>query len=65
MEVRLRPWSLWLFAIVLFSGLSLAAGDLRAQDRYQGEGRVLGVDESKRMLFVAHGPIPEIGRAHV
>lgn len=58
MDLKSRPWGRWLLSVVLFSGLSLAAADLRAQDRYPGEGRVLGMDEEKRMLFIAHGPIP-------
>jgi Cu/Ag efflux protein CusF len=29
-----------------------------AQSRLEGNGRVLGMDEEKRMLFLAHGPIP-------
>jgi len=57
-DVRVTCWMRWLLAIVLISGLSLASGDLQAQDQYQGEGQVLGVDEEKRMLFLAHGPIP-------
>ena len=58
MDERIKRWGQRLLAIVLFSGVSLVAADLHAQDRYQGEGRVLGMDESKRMLFIAHGPIP-------
>jgi len=58
MDGRIKRWGQRLLAIVLLLGISLADADLRAQDRYQGEGRVLGVDEEKRMLFVAHGPIP-------
>ena len=58
MDERIKRWGQRLLAIVLFSSLSLGAADLHGQDRYQGEGQVLGVDEEKRMLFVAHGPIP-------
>ena len=58
MDGRIKRWGQRLLAIVLLLGISLADADLRAQDRYQGEGRVLGVDEEKRMLFIAHGPIP-------
>ena len=58
MDLRVTRWGRWLPAIILFLGLSSAAAGLHAQDRYQGEGQVLGVDEEKRMLFLAHGPIP-------
>jgi Cu/Ag efflux protein CusF len=58
MDERIKRWGQRLLAIVLFSCLSLGAADLHAQDRYQGKGQVLGVDEEKRMLFLAHGPIP-------
>ncbi len=57
MDVRIKRCGRLLLAIVLFLGLSLAVAGLHAQDRYQGEGQVLGVDEDKRMLFIAHGPI--------
>lgn len=58
MDLTSRPCGRWLLSVLLFSGLSLAVADLQAQDRYPGEGRVLGMDEEKRMLFIAHGPIP-------
>jgi Cu/Ag efflux protein CusF len=58
MNERIKRWSQRLLAIVLFSSLSLGGADLYGQDQYQGTGQVLGVDEEKRMLFVAHGPIP-------
>jgi Cu/Ag efflux protein CusF len=58
MDERIKRWGQRLLAIVLFSSVFLGAADLHAQDRYQGKGQVLGVDEEKRMLFVAHGPIP-------
>ena len=58
MDETIKRWGQRLLAIVLFSSLFLGAADLHAQDRYQGKGQVLGVDEEKRMLFLAHGPIP-------
>ena len=58
MGVRLRSWSAWLLSVVLFFSLCLVVGDVHAQDRLEGDGRVLGVDEPNRMLFLAHGPIP-------
>ncbi len=59
MEMSVKPHGRWLHSTVLFSLVWLAAAvGVDAQDRLQGEGRVIGVDESKRMLFVAHGPIP-------
>jgi Cu/Ag efflux protein CusF len=52
-------WRVRMGAMVLLLALcSVTATYGAAQDRYQGEGRVLGMDESKRMLFLAHGPIP-------
>ena len=51
-----NPRPLW---IVLLMTLHLAvAPPLQAQDKYEGNGRVLGVDEEKHTLFLAHGPIP-------
>lgn len=59
MDVRLRSWSAWLLSVVLFFSLCLAVtAHLEAQSRLEGDGRVLGVDEPNRMLFLAHGPIP-------
>ncbi|MGH7410988.1 MAG: copper-binding protein, partial [Candidatus Methylomirabilis sp.] len=58
MDIRVRSCGRWLLSLAILLSLCLAAAELQAQDRYQGEGRVLGVDEEKRMLFLAHGPIP-------
>jgi Cu/Ag efflux protein CusF len=38
--------------------LLAVAAHLEAQSLLEGDGRVLGVDEPNRMLFLAHGPIP-------
>ena len=58
MVVKVKRWGRWLSSLAFLLNLSLTAGGLQAQDRYQGEGQVIGVDEEKRMLFLAHGPIP-------
>ncbi len=59
MSVRLHAWRRRLLSIALFFSLCLgAAGHLNAQDRYEGNGRVIKVDEAEHMLFLAHGPIP-------
>jgi Cu/Ag efflux protein CusF len=55
----IKPRDRRLLSTVFFSMVWLGAvAGVGAQDRLQGEGRVIGVDESKRMLFLAHGPIP-------
>lgn len=51
---RRRLLSLALF----FSLLLAAAAQLHAQSRFEGDGRVIKVDEAEHMLFLAHGPIP-------
>jgi len=59
MDVRVADWGRWVLSIALIVGLCLAVAlNLNAQSRFEGNGRVLGVDEEKRMLFLAHGPIP-------
>ena len=59
MDGRVKSWGGWLRSLVLFLSVCLAAAShLQAQSRFEGKGRVLGVDEEKRMLFLAHGPIP-------
>ena len=59
MGIRVKHWCRWLLSITLFSSICLAgAMKMDADSRYEGEGRVIGVDEEKHMLFVAHGPIP-------
>jgi len=58
-EVTINRWGRWALSIALFFSLCLAVAlNVNAQSRYEGKGQVLGVDEEKRMLFVAHGPIP-------
>jgi Cu/Ag efflux protein CusF len=56
-SARSRGRRLFVFALLFSLSLIVASG-VRSDDRYQGEGQVLGVDEEKRMLFLAHGPIP-------
>ena len=59
MDVRVADWGRWASLIALFVSLCLAVAlNVHAQSRFEGNGRVLGVDEEKRMLFLAHGPIP-------
>lgn len=45
-------------AAILLVGLSLAAGQPRAEARFEGEGRVVAVDEAKGAVTLDHGPIP-------
>jgi len=59
MSVRPHAWRRRLLSMALFFSLCLgAAGHLNAQDRFEGNGRVIKVDEAEHMLFLAHGPIP-------
>ncbi len=59
MVVRVRLWTRLLLSIVLFLSLCLpAVMRLDAQSRFEGDGRVIRVDEAEHMLFLAHGPIP-------
>ncbi len=58
MERRVQLRGRRVLWVLLLLSLCLSVADVGAQDRYQGEGRVLGLDEEKRMLFLAHGPIP-------
>ena len=59
MEAKVNGWRSWALSTALFVSLCLAVAlNVDAQSRFEGNGRVLGVDEEKRMLFVAHGPIP-------
>ena len=59
MEAKVNHRGRWARSIALFVSLCLAVAlNVHAQSRYEGKGQVLGVDEEKRMLFVAHGPIP-------
>ena len=59
MEAKVNHRGRWARSIALFVSLCLAVAlNVHAQSRLEGNGRVLGVDEEKRMLFLAHGPIP-------
>ena len=59
MEAKVNHRGRWARSIALFVSLCLAVAlNVHAESRFEGNGRVLGVDEEKRMLFVAHGPIP-------
>ncbi len=59
MEAKVNHRGRWARSIALFVSLCLAVAlNVHAQSRFEGNGRVLGVDEEKRMLFLAHGPIP-------
>jgi thiol-disulfide isomerase/thioredoxin/Cu/Ag efflux protein CusF len=55
---RLYPWSRRLLSTALFFHLCLAAVHVHAQPRFEGEGRVVAVDESQGMVTLDHGPIP-------
>ena len=58
MEAKVNHRGRWARSIALFVSLCLAVAlNVHAQSRFEGNGRVLGVDEEKRMLFLAHGPI--------
>jgi Cu/Ag efflux protein CusF len=58
-EAKVNHRGRWARSIALFVSLCLAVAlNVHAQSRFEGNGRVLGVDEEKRMLFLAHGPIP-------
>lgn len=51
-------WTRLMVAIVIASGLSMAVvADVSAQSRFEGDAKVLRVDEENNMLFLAHGPI--------
>jgi len=54
-----RPRATWsaICSALLWLLCGLSAPGAAAQDRYVGEGRVLGVDESRHMVVLAHGPI--------
>ena len=59
MKVTANHWGRWVRLAALIVALCMAvAMKTNAQSRFEGNGRVLGVDEEKRMLFLAHGPIP-------
>jgi thiol-disulfide isomerase/thioredoxin/Cu/Ag efflux protein CusF len=54
---RLYPWRRWLLLISLCGQLGLAAGPGHAQARFEGEGRVVAVDETQGTVTLDHGPI--------
>ncbi len=59
MEAKLHNQGRRLLLMVLFLSLWLGvAVHLHAQSRYEGDGKVIKVDEAEHMLFLAHGPIP-------
>ena len=54
---RLYPWHRRLLSIALFCHLCLAAVPVYAQPRFEGEGRVVAVDETQGTVTLDHGPI--------
>src|SRR6266702_3947510 len=54
---RLYPWNRRLLSIALFCHLCLAAVPVYAQPRFEGEGRVVAVDETQGTVTLDHGPI--------
>ena len=57
MDVSLRPWSR-LLATALLVYLYLGVAYVYAQHRFEGEGRVVAIDEAKGAATLDHGPIP-------
>ncbi len=58
MDVRLHPWRRRLLSTALFCHLCLATVSVDAQPRFEGEGRVVAVDETQGTVTLDHGPIP-------
>ena len=54
---RLSPWRRWLLLIALCGPLGLAAGPGHAQARFEGEGRIVAVDETQGTVTLDHGLI--------
>src|SRR5207245_4049118 len=54
---RLSPWNRRRLSIALFCHLCLAAVPVYAQPRFEGEGRVVAVDETQGTVTLDHGPI--------
>ena len=54
---RLHPWSRLLVSTALCWHLHLAVVPGHAQPRFEGEGRVVVVDESQSTVTLDHGPI--------
>jgi thiol-disulfide isomerase/thioredoxin len=57
MDIRLQPWSRRLLSTALLFHLCLA-GHVHAQPRFEGEGRVVAVDEANGTVTLDHGAIP-------
>jgi len=57
MGIRFHLWRRWLLSIALFCHLCLAAVPVDAQPRFEGEGRVVAVDETQGTVTLDHGPI--------
>ena len=55
---RLYPWRWWLLLTTLCAHLCLAAVPGHAQSRFEGEGRVVAMDETQGTVTLEHGPIP-------
>jgi thiol-disulfide isomerase/thioredoxin len=53
----LYPWRWWLLLITLCCQLCLAVVPGHAQARFEGEGRVVAVDETQGTVTLDHGPI--------
>lgn len=56
--MRFGTWSRGLVATVALVTAVLVPPDVNAQARFEGEGRVVAIDEAKRSVTLDHGPIP-------
>jgi len=54
---RPHPWSRMLVSIAVCGYLHLAVVAAHAQPRFEGEGRVVALDESEGIVTLDHGPI--------
>jgi thiol-disulfide isomerase/thioredoxin/Cu/Ag efflux protein CusF len=57
---RPHPWSQMLVSTALCWHLSLAVVAAHAQSRFEGEGRVVAVDESAGTVTIDHGPVSSL-----
>jgi peroxiredoxin/Cu/Ag efflux protein CusF len=57
---RLRRWSRMLISTTICWNLHLAAVSGQAQPRFEGEGRVVALDQSEGMVTLDHGPISDV-----